>query len=220
MARYHGSRRHASGNAEALRDTGLYAPAVRAWRGRTVVLIGVTLLALGAGSSVRASTTAIPAQQWTANFCGSILTWVTFIDQRTDAYNKAIDNWKVNGHGKISKIRGVVIAYVRDTTVSTDQMVHKVKAAGPPAVTNGAKTQSQVNAALGQVGAVFHTALTQARKLPTTNPVLFLSRTQALTKQIGTGFGKVSGAFAAIGKSASPALKTAGRTSPACQALR
>jgi hypothetical protein len=192
---------------------------VRAWQRRTVVLIGVTLLAFGAGSSVRASTTTIPAKQWTANFCGSILGWVSYINQRTGSYNKAIDNWKVNGHGKISKIRGVVIAYVRDTTASTDQMVQKVKAAGPPAVGNGAKTQSQVNTALARVAAIFHTALAQARQLPTANASLFLKRTLALSAQIKTGFNKVGAAFTAIGTNASPALTTAGRTTPACQKL-
>ena len=178
------------------------------------------LLALGAGSSTRASTTATPANQWAANFCGSILTWATFIDRRTDSYNTAIEGWKANGHGNIGKIRGVVIAYIRDTSASTDHMVQKVKSAGAPAVTNGARTQSQINAALARVGAIFHTALARARKLPTTNPSLFLTKTQALDKQIRTGFSKVGDAFAAIGNSASPALKTAGRTSPACQELR
>jgi hypothetical protein len=184
-----------------------------------MIVIAVGALALGSVSSVRAAPTAIPAKRWTANFCGSILIWVAYIDKRTASYNKAIADWKANGHGQVGKIRGVVIAYVRDTTVSTDQMVQKVKSAGPPAVTNGSKTQSQVNSALAQVGAIFHTALARARKLPTTNASLFLTETLALSRQIKTGFIKIGGAFTAIGKNASPALTAAGRATPACQKL-
>lgn len=199
-----------------------YARLVRAWRCRTVVVIGVALLALGmlgAAAAAPASTSAAPAKQWTANFCGSILNWVSYINQRTASYNKAVDTWKAKGHGKISKIRGVVIAYVGDTTTSTDQMVKKVRAFGAPAVGNGAKTQSQVNTALAQVDAIFHTALAQARDLPTSNAVLFLKKTLALSAQIKTGFNKVGGAFTAIGANASPALAAAGRSTPACQQL-
>ena len=108
---------------------------------------------------------------------------------------------------------------MRDTTAQTDKMVAKVESAGPPAVTNGAKTQSQVNAALAQVSAIFHSALSQAAKLPTKNAGLFITRTVALGQQIGTGLGKVGDALAAIGKNASPALTAAGRTTPACKKL-
>jgi hypothetical protein len=191
---------------------------LRAWRGKAVVLIGVALLVLPAGSA-SASTEAIPPKQWAANFCGSVGAWISVIQKRTSAYNKAIATWRASSNKKISTIRGVVVAYVRDTAASTDQMVSNVKRAGPPAVTNGAKTQTQVNAALAQVSAVFHRALAQARALPTSNPILFISKTTALGQQITSGLSKIGVAFTAIGRTSSPALDTAARTTAACNKL-
>ena len=76
-----------------------------------------------------------------------------------------------------------------------------------------------MNAALAQVSAVFHQALAQARALPTSNPILFISKTTALSQQIASGLGKIGGAFTAIGKTSSPALGTAARTTAACKKL-
>jgi len=191
---------------------------LQAWRGKAVVLIGVALLALPA-ASVPAATAAIPPKQWTANFCGSIVAWISTVQKRTSAYSAAIDKWKASPNKKVSAVRGLVIAYVRDTTASTDQMVTKVKRAGPPAVANGAKTQAQVNAALAQVSAVFHQALAQAKALPKTNPILFISKTTALGQQISSGLNKIGAAFTAIGKTSSPALESAARTTAACKKL-
>jgi len=182
------------------------------------VLIGVVLLALPAASA-SASTTAIPPKQWAANFCGSIVTWITVVQKRTSDFNTAIATWKASPGKKISAIRGVVVTYVRDTTVSTDLMVSKVKRAGPPAVANGAKTQAQVNAALAQVSAVFHQALVKAKALPKSNATLFITKTAALSQQIGTGLGKIGDAFTAIGNTASPALDSAAHVTPACNKL-
>ena len=182
-----------------------------------VVLLGVALLVLPAGSAT--ASTAIPPKQWTANFCGSVVSWIAIINTRTAAYNKAIDTWKASRKRKISTIRGVVVAYVRDTTTSTDRMVSNVKRAGPPAVANGSKTQAQVNAALAQVSAVFHRALAQARSLPTSDAILFISKTTALGQQISSGLNKIGGAFTAIGKTSSPALDIAARATPACKKL-
>ena len=178
----------------------------------------MALLAVPA-SSASASTAAIPPKQWATNFCGSIVAWVSVVEKRTSAYNTAIAKWKASPNKKISAIRGVVVAYVRDTTASTDQMVLQVKRAGPPAVTNGAKTQTQVNTALAQVSAVFHKALVQARALPKSNAILFISKTTALGQQIISGFSKIGAAFTAIGKTSSPALDTAARATPACKKL-
>ena len=191
---------------------------MRAWRVKVVVLIGVVLLAIPPASA-SASAGAIPPREWAANFCGSVVAWVSVVQKRTSAYNKVIATWKASSNKKISTIRGVVVAYVRDTTASTDQMVLKVKRAGPPAVANGVKTQAQVNAALAQVSAVFHQALAKAGALPTSNPILFISKTTALSRQITSGLSKIGDAFTAIGKISSPALDSAARTTAACKRL-
>jgi hypothetical protein len=192
---------------------------MRAWRGKAVVVLSVVLLALFAGSTAPASSDAIPAKQWAANFCDSVASWISLIQTRTAVYDKAIGAWKANGHGKIKKIRSVLIVYVNDTTKLTDTMISKVKAAGPPAVPNGAKTQAQVNSGLAQVGAVFHTALTQAKALPTSNAIRFAQKAQALAATISTGVQAIGPTFTAIGKTASPALTRAARATPACQKL-
>ena len=191
-----------------------------AWSSRAAVLLGIALLlALAASTSAPASTAAIPAKRWTANFCGSIGSWITQIRARTATYNTSITAWKKTGNGKISKIRGILVVYVGDTSTLTDTMISKVKDAGPPAVANGAKTQAQVNAALGQVSAIFHKALTQARALPKSNAILFAQKAEVLAATINSGVAAIGPAFAAIGKTAAPALTRAGRTTAACQNL-
>ena len=187
---------------------------------RAAVVLGITLLlALAASTSAPASTKAIPPKQWTTNFCGSIGSWITQIRARTAIYNTSIAAWRKTGNGKISKIRGILVVYVGDTSKLTDTMISKVKDAGPPAVTNGAKTQAQVNAALGQVAAIFHKALTRAKALPKSNAILFARQAASLAATIDSGVAAIGPAFAAIGKSAAPALTRAGRTTRACQTL-
>ena len=76
-----------------------------------------------------------------------------------------------------------------------------------------------MNAALAQVSAVFHQALVKAQALPKSDPILFITKTAALSQQIVTGLGKIGAAFTAIGKTSSPALDSAARATPACQKL-
>jgi hypothetical protein len=184
--------------------------------GVAAICVSAALAAAPAASSARST---VPAKVWTKNFCSSIGSWVTVIQQRTAAYNKTLNAWKVNGHGDIARIRGFVVDYVSDATVSTDAMVRKVKSSGPPAVRNGALTHRQVGAALDQVSAVFHRALTSARALPRSDALLFIRKASALAKQITTGLDGVGSAFNAIGRTASPALETAAKSTAACQSI-
>jgi hypothetical protein len=186
-----------------------------------VVAVAAALMATSAAASPESAEApaAVPAKTWTANFCGSIASWIAVVQRRTTAYNKAIETWKASGQGKIAAIRAVVVAYVRDTTAATDRMVAKVRAGGAPAVPKGATTQTLVMTALGRISGVFHTALTQARALPRSNAVRFITKTTALSKQIVAGFGKIGGAFAAIDKQSSTLLETAARATPACAKL-
>jgi hypothetical protein len=182
-----------------------------------IVVIGLALPVLVGASATSASNSEIPAKAWSTNFCSSFGSWYAFVVPRTQAFGKKIDAWKANGQGTISKIRRAFIGYLQDSSASTDRMVQKVKAAGPPAVPNGAAIQAHLNVALAHIASVFDNALTQARKLPTRNSLLFLDKMLAIRQQVETGFTKMNNPLAGVAPS--PAIQAAARASPACQKL-
>ena len=152
---------------------------------RLVILLSAVVLAFaaagcgGGGNSSSASGT--KPETWSSDVCGALQTWEN--DLKSGSRQLSSD---LRSSSDLKSVKQKLITFLQDAEQSTEKMVGDVKAAGAPAVKDGAAIQRDLESGLTSAQASFQRAVTQAKKLPTNNPQALTTGLSTLAQSIQT----------------------------------
>jgi len=176
-----------------------------------VVFVSLVLPACGGGSSGgSAPASGVTAKQYMATTCSAMSDWLSSILSQVQDFKT-----QVSSASSLKQARTELVALVGQTEQDTDVMISKVKAMGPPAVSNGEDVNTKLLSAFGQVRSALATAQQKADQLPTNSPAAF----KAGATKIGND---INSELSGIGKTLSdfgPELDAAASSDPNCQKL-
>jgi hypothetical protein len=181
----------------------------------TVSLLFVLVLSSAAAGATRNSS----PQKWVHVFCGSVVTWEKTVKTNTSKLNQTLADLKSSGKVDIPTAKQKLVGFLGKVVHSTDTMVKQIKAVGAPNVKDGAKIQSGVVSAFGQLRNAFQDAKTTATKLPTSSAKTFSTKALALAKTIQASANRIGTAFRALDKYSTKTLNDAAKADVACSQL-
>jgi hypothetical protein len=117
------------------------------------------------GGSDSSSASGTKPETWAADVCGALQTWEDELQSGSKQLSSDISRSK-----DLKSLKRRLVAFLKSAEQSTEKMVDDVKSAGAPAVEDGPAIQRDLEAGLADARGTFQHAVTQAKKLPTTNP--------------------------------------------------
>jgi hypothetical protein len=156
-----------------------------------------------------------PPDQYAAAVCGAITSWQNELQENVSAMSS-----KLSASSTPEEVKTQLVAFMETATASTDQMLAKVKAAGPPAVEDGAALQRDLQAGLDDAKTAFEQARDRAKSLPTGDQAAFQREAQALGTTLNEQGTAIGQAFTSLStKYDSNELNAAFDKDPACKSL-
>lgn len=147
------------------------------------LLLCASTLALAAsgcgGGGGGASYSGAKPEVWAATVCGALSDWAQGL--QADSRRLGTD---LSGATNIATVKAKFIAFLENADRSTGTMLTKIKAAGPPAVKDGAAIQQQLVSGLEKARASFTRAIARGKQLSTTDPQAFSSGVSALGQDV------------------------------------
>lgn len=156
-----------------------------------------------------------PPDQFAADVCGAISSWQNEIQAEVSAMSA-----ELSATSTPAEIKEQLVDFMESATKATDQMLAKVKEAGPPAVEDGEALQRDLEAGLERAQTAFSQARDRAKSLPTGDRAAFQREASALGTTLneqGTAIGQTFNGLS--DKYDSNELNTAFDNDPACRNL-
>jgi hypothetical protein len=146
-----------------------------------VLLCASTLAfaAAGCGGGSGTSYSGTKPDAWAAAVCGALSDWAQGLQAGSTSLSSDLSKAK-----DIKTVKARFIVFLRDAEKSAGAMLTKVKAAGAPAVKDGAALQGELEAGLERAQASFTRAIASAEKLATSDPQAFSTGVQALGQTV------------------------------------
>ena len=185
---------------------------------RLVILVSAAALALaaagcGGGGDDSASTSGTKSETWAPQVCNALLTWER--DLRSGSRQMSAD---IRSSTNLKEVKRRLVAFLQSAEQSSEKMVGEVKGAGAPAVKDGPALQSDLETGLSQTITSFHRAVTQAKKLPTTNPQVLATGMTTLAQTIQSEVSAIGAHFTSLDtKYDTTELKQAMADEPSCK---
>lgn len=177
------------------------------------LVTAAALVASGCGGGDEAA--GAPPDQYAADVCGAISSW-----QKELQANVSTMSSKLSASSTPEEVKTQLVAFMETATKSTDEMLAKVKGAGPPAVEDGAALQRDLEAGLADAQTAFAQARDKAKSLPTDDQAAFQREASALGTTLneqGTAIGQTFNGLST--KYDSKELNQAFDKDPACKSL-
>jgi hypothetical protein len=184
-----------------------------------VAVSSCLLLVLALSGVATGTTQSAPPKRWVAVFCGSVATWENTVKRGTAKLDNAISGLNQNGKTDLPAARARLVGFLAGIVKATDVLTARVKAVGAPNVKNGAKIQSGVLTAFGQMANAFDAGRKSAKALSTTSAHAFSKGAKAVATTIQSSTNRVGAAFTALNKYSTKALNDAARKDKACLKL-
>lgn len=183
-----------------------------------MVAIAASLVALtsasACGGGESAGTEGATPEQWVADVCGAVGSWMNDIEAGGTDLQQQAANTK-----SIAEGRELIVGFLDDTVTLTDRMLREVEAAGYPDVESGEDIASDFREELGKIRPAFVHARAKAVALPD-DPEEFASGAQEIGIEMAAAGGSVGGRLEALGdKYKSPDLAETFDAASACQGL-
>jgi hypothetical protein len=180
----------------------------------SITMLLAAVLVAGCGGGDESASGADP-EQYAADVCGAISAW-----QRELQTSASTMSSKLSAASTPAQVKTELVAFMEGATKSTDDMLAKVKEAGPPAVEDGEALQRDLEQGLGDAQEAFAEARDRARELPTDDRAAFQRDAQALGTTLNEQGTKIGQTFNGLSeKYDSEDLNQAFEDEPACQAL-
>ena len=183
---------------------------------RLVILVSAAVLAFaaaGCGGGGDSSSSGTKPATWATDVCGALLTWQKDLTSGSQQLSSDLPTSK---DAKSAKRR--VVVFLQAAQQSTAKMVSEVRSAGAPAVKDGPALQNDLETGLSQASASFQRAVTQAKKLPTTNPQTLAAGMSGLAQTIRTELTAAGNHFSSLDtKYDTTELKQAMADEPSCK---
>lgn len=223
-----GTRAHARGLIRRLRAAGAHADSREAPRRFetcriTVVLraaiaglfSAAALVVAGCGGDDGGSASGADPEQYAADVCGAISDWQKELQTSATTMQS-----KLSASSTPEDVKSELVAFMEGATKSTDDMLAKVKEAGPPAVEDGEALQRDLEQGLGDAQTAFADARDKAKELPTEDRAAFQREASALGATLNQEGGKIGQTFNGLStKYDSRELNEAFDKEPSCQSL-
>jgi hypothetical protein len=178
------------------------------------LLLALALSGVAAGATQKAS-----PKKWISTFCGSVLTWENTVKSDSTRVANAVSGLRKNGKVDLRAAKSKLVGFLGGLVRSTNTLIGKIRAVGPPDVRNASKLQKGVLDAFAQVLKAFKDGQTAAAKLPTNTAKAFSKAATALARTIQSSTSRISAAFTALGRYSTKSLDDAANKDPACLKL-
>ena len=193
---------------------------------RTLVLL-LSLLALasaaagcggdddgGDGNGSRSATAA--PDIWAASVCGALGTWVTGLQNGSRELGTQMRDTK-----DVKNVKARFVSFLEDAEQGSEEMVEKVKEAGPPDVEQGEAIQEDLVTALEKVNESFSNAVDRANDLSTDSLQSFSKGVGDLSEDVQKNLATTGQDFSTLSdRFQSTELDNAMDGEPACQQFK
>ena len=154
-------------------------------------------------------------EQYAANVCGAIVDWQKELQTSATTMQS-----KLGAASTPADVKTELVAFMEGATKSTDDMLAKVREAGPPDVEDGEALQRDLEKGLGDAQTAFAQARDEAKELPTDDRAAFQREAQALGATLNEEGTKIGETFNGLStKYDSKELNEAFDKEPSCQNL-
>jgi hypothetical protein len=190
---------------------------------RTVVLLlSLAVLAFaaagcgGGGGDDDGNGSAAAPDVWAASVCGALGNWVTDLQDGSRQLGTQMQDTK-----NLKNVKARFVDFLEDAEQSSEQMVEKVKEAGPPDVEQGEAIQDDLVAALEKVNESFANAVDKANELSTSSLQSFSSGVGKLSQDVQDNLATTGQDFSTLSdRFRSTELDNATDGEPACQQFK
>ena len=154
-------------------------------------------------------------EQYAADVCGAIGSWQKELQSGATSMQS-----KLGAASSPADVKTELVAFMETAAKATDNMLAKVKEAGPPDVENGEALQADLEKGLTAAQTAFAAARDDAKALPTDNPATFQAEAQKLGSTLNEEGAKIGQTFNGLStKYDSKDLNQAFDKEPACKSL-
>ena len=152
---------------------------------------------------------------WAATVCGALTDWAQGLQADSRTLSADLQNAK-----DIATVKAKFVVFLESASRSAGTMISKVKAAGPPAVKNGDKLQSDLEGGLSAAKRSFEKAVAKAKALPAKDPQAFSTGVSNLGQNVEKELTATGEAFNKLGsKYNDKNLNEATSKEPSCSTL-
>jgi hypothetical protein len=185
-------------------------------RALATFLVAAALVAAGCGGGDDGGSAGGAApEQYAADVCGAISDWQKELQTSATTMQS-----KLGTGSTPADVKTELVTFMEGATKSTDDMLAKVKEAGPPDVEDGEALQRDLEKGLTDAQAAFAQARDEAKTLPTDNPATFQSEAQKLGTTLNEEGTKIGQTFNGLStKYDSKELNEAFDKEPSCRSL-
>jgi hypothetical protein len=153
---------------------------------------------------------------WVQTVCGALGDWAQGLKADGDRLNADL-----KGAADLTVVKTRFVAFLEGAKRSSGALVTRVKAAGAPAVRDGATIQQQLVSGLAGAQGSFTRAVARAKKLSTTDRQAFSVGVQALGGDVQKELTNTATRFSNLGIAHNDsALKKATANEPACTKIK
>jgi Zn-dependent oligopeptidase len=185
-----------------------------------VLLLSLVVLAFaavgcggGGGGDDNGSESAAAPDVWAASVCGALGNWVKSLQDGSRRLGTQMRDTK-----DLKTVKARFVSFLEDAEQSSEEMVEKVKEAGPPDVEQGEAIQEDLVAAFEKVNQSFSNAVDKANELSTNNLQSFSSGVGKLSQDVQNNLATTGQDFSTLSdRFQSSELDNATDGEPACQ---
>jgi len=157
---------------------------------RLFVIAGLAAL-LSAALALPAGAATVSPSKWAPKFCNALTQWESTLKTEGAAASSAI-----SGHAAdLSAARDELVSYLGKSVDATQVAIRKVKQAGTPSSTNGAKIVTKLVAGFQGAAGVFSEAKVNAAALSTTDAAAFASAGTQIQTDLSAASDKITASF-------------------------
>lgn len=186
-----------------------------------VLLLSLVVLAFaaagcGGGGDDDGNESAAAPDVWAASVCGALGSWVTSLQEGSRQLGNQMGDTK-----NLKNVKARFVTFLEDAEQSSEEMVDKVKEAGPPDVEQGEAIQDDLVAALEKVNESFSNAVDKANELSTSSLKSFSTGVGKLSQDVQDNLATTGQDFSTLGdRFQSTELDNATDGEPACQQFK
>jgi hypothetical protein len=181
----------------------------------TALAAAAAFAAAGCGGGDGGASGGADPEQYAADVCGAIANWQKELQSGATSMQS-----KLGAASSPADVKTQLVAFMETATNATDDMVAKVKEAGPPDVEDGEALQADLEQGLAAAQTAFAAARDDAKNLPTDNPAAFQAEAQKLGSTLSEEGTKIGQTFNGLStKYDSQDLNQAFDKEPACKSL-
>ena len=180
------------------------------------LIAAAALLAAGCGGGDDGGSAAgADPEQYAADVCGAISDWQKELQTSATTMQS-----KLGTASTPEDVKTELVSFMEGATESTDDMLAKVKEAGPPDIEDGEALQRDLEKGLGDAQTAFAAARDKAKELPTGDRAAFQREAQALGTTLNEEGAKIGQTFNGLStKYDSQELNEAFEKEPSCRNL-